>query len=79
METPKAKFGISQTNKHAPKWLVPAFAVSVIVISAVVVMINGDPAISDLNKIRINNYLMGLTMIISGIAPLFRVDLKKKL
>lgn len=78
METPKAKFGFGQTDKHAPKWLVPAFAIAIIVIGAVTFMINGDPALSDVFKLRANNYLMGLAMIVSGIAPLFGVDLKKK-
>ena len=72
-----AKFGLKQVARHAPKWLVPAFSIAIIVIGVVTFMVGGDPAISDELKLRINHYLTGITMLISGIAPFFGVQIRK--
>lgn len=72
-----AKFGIKQFKKYAPKWLVPAFSIAIIVIGVITFLVGGDPAISDELKLRINHYLTGLTMLLSGIAPFFGVNIKR--
>lgn len=77
MET-KTQFGLGSIAKHSPKWLVPAFAGAIIIIGVASFLVTGDPGISDPTKVRVNHYLTGLTMLISGLAPLFGVDLKTK-
>jgi len=77
MET-KTKFGLGSVAKHAPKWLVPAFAGSIIVLGVASFLITGDPSLSDELKVRVNHYITGIGMLISGLAPLFGVDLKVK-
>lgn len=77
MET-KTKFGIDNFAKHSPKWLVPAFSATILLIGVASFLITGDPALSDELKVRINHYLTGLTMLVSGLAPLFGVELKAK-
>jgi len=72
----KTKFGVGQITKHSPKWVMPAFAIAMLLISVASFMISGDPAISNELKIRANHYLSGLTMLLSGIAPLFGVEPK---
>lgn len=76
MET-KTKFGLDSFAKHAPKWLVPSFSIAILMIGVASYLITGDPALSDEFKIRANHYLTGLTMLVSGIAPLFGVELKQ--
>lgn len=77
MEDQKAKFGLDNFGKHAPKWLVPTLSALILVIGVAQFLITGDPAISTELKLRINHYLVGLGMLVSGIAPLFGVELKK--
>lgn len=72
-----AKFGLKQWRKESPKWVMPAFSIAIIVIGVVTFMVGGDPAISDELKLRINHYLTGITMLISGIAPFFGVNIRK--
>jgi hypothetical protein len=74
----KAKFGAGQFSKHSPKWLVPTFAATILAVGVVQFLVTGDPEIPDELKIRINHYLTGFTMFVSGIAPLFGVDAVKK-
>lgn len=74
----KAKFGIESFAKHAPKWLVPTLAGTILIIGVAQFLVTGDPAFSDELKLRINHYLTGFGMLVSGLAPLFGVDLNKK-
>jgi len=70
----KAKFGTDQFSKHSPKWLVPTFSAIILAIGVIQFLVTGDTEIADELKIRINHYLTGFTMLISGLAPLFGVD-----
>lgn len=73
----KAKFGLQQAAKHAPKWLVPAFSIAILVIGTIQFMISGDPAIPDDFKLRINHYLTGLGMFLGALAPFFGINIRK--
>ena len=74
----KAKFGADQFSKHSPKWLVPTFAAIILALGVIQFLVTGDTEVPDELKIRINHYITGFTMLISGLAPLFGVDPIKK-
>lgn len=78
MEKTKATFGVDSFAKHSPKWLVPTVSGIILTIGVTSFLITGDPSLSNEFKVRINHYLTGLTMLISGLAPLFGVDIKTK-
>lgn len=77
MET-KTTFGLGSIAKSPPKWVVPTLTIIILVIGTASITISGDPAIASDLKLRINNYLDGLAMLVTGLASMVGKELKLK-
>lgn len=76
--TTKAKFGLKQAAKHPPKWLVPAFSLSVALLAAFQILIKSDPILTPYAKDIVEYYANCIIVLLTVIAPFFGVDIKKK-
>lgn len=76
--TTKAKFGLKQAAKHPPKWLVPAFSISIALLAAFQILIKSDPILTQQAKEIVEYYANALIIVITTIAPFFGVDIKRK-
>jgi len=74
----ETKFGFGSIAKHAPKWVIPSLALVIGLISIIDYMVSGDPGLSNEIKIRVNHYLNGFTMLVTLLATMVGVDLKRK-
>jgi hypothetical protein len=72
----KSKFGKSQLNNASPKWVVPTVSSLIVLIAVAQLAISGDPSLADVFKIKSGNYLNALSVLITGIATFWGVEIK---
>lgn len=71
-------FGLGSIAKSPPMWVVPTLTIIVLILGTASITISGDPAIASDLKLRINNYLDGLIMLVTGLASMVGKELKIK-
>lgn len=78
MET-KLKFGLSQVNAHAPRWLVNITALLTLVITAKHHLVNGLPLLGDETKVIVTawlDYILDTIQVLLAITVIFSGESK---
>lgn len=70
----KLKFGLSQVNNHAPKWIINTTSVIALLLAAKHYLIDGLPGVSDTTKKLVMAWLeygLNLSQILLALAVIF--------
>lgn len=71
------KFGLSQINSHAPKWLINTAAVLTLLIAAKHQLISGIPSLAEETKLMANawfDYILDIVQCLLAIAVIFSAE-----
>lgn len=77
----KLKFGLSQVNEYAPKWLINATSLLALVITAKHQILNGLPLLPDNTKLIVTvwvDYLLDIIQVLLAVAVIFSGEHNQK-